>query len=417
MPPGLATPTAPAGAAPSDVSTPSSSTTLAPGAFAETFDGAPASPQPWQPANWDVTVHSRDMDTWTSLEPMHAEHASDCGPPPASHTITSYEDTVFLCRDHLMTALNTSGYGVIYLTPNQIVDFSDGEAVISWDMSTARTSGRDWVDIWITPYQDNLQLPLEDWLPDLNGEPRNAIHVRMDLANGDTMFATSIVRDFETIEIPEQNLAVGYESFLKPDAKRRDKFELRLSRTHLKFGMPGYDFSWIDTTIPDLGWDQGIVQFGHHSYNPAKDAGCPINQTGAAGCAPTTWHWDNFNIAPSFPFTILRADRRALDAASGTQIVFPAPAPAEAHLRFAGIGDQLEVSFDGGVSWQAAKQQDQEKSAEEHFGSYWTPVPQGSTRAQLRGSDWWGGAWMARDIAIWSLNPAPSTASGVGSNP
>jgi hypothetical protein len=323
--------------------------------------------------------------------------------------ISSYEDAVFLCRDHLMTSILAEGYGVIYLTPNQLVDFTSGEAVISWDMSTARSSGRDWVDLWITPYQDNLQLPLEDWLPDLDGEPRNAIHVRMDLANGDTMFATSIIRNFETIDIPGQNLFVGYESFLTPDAKRRDKFELRISRNHIRFGMPAYNFYWINSAIPALNWSQGVVQLGHHSYNPAKDAGCPINQNAKTGCAPTTWHWDNVNINPTVPFTILRADQRVADA-EAAQIKFPAPAPENAHLRFAGIGDKLEISADGGKTWQPAVQQAQEKSAEEHFSSYWTPIPAGTQSLQFRGDDWWGGPWVARDISIWALDPASAAA-------
>jgi hypothetical protein len=375
--------------------------------FAETFDGNPVHPQPWHPDNWDVTVHSRDMNTWANLEAMDATHGSDCGAPPASHTITAYEDAVFICRDHLMTAMLAEGYGVIYLTPNQQVDFSTGEAVISWDMSTARASGRDWVDLWITPYRDNLQFPLEDWLPDLDGEPRNAIHVRMDLANGDTMFSTSIIRNFETIEIPGQNLLVGYESFLTPDAKRRDKFELRISRNHIRFGMPAYNFYWINSAIPELNWRQGIVQFGHHSYNPAKDAGCPINQNAKTGCAPTTWHWDTININPTVPFTILRADQREVDA-EATQLRFPAPTPENAHLRFAGIGNKLDISFDGGKTWQPALKQSQEKSAEEHFSSYWTPIPAGTQSIQFRGDDWWGGPWLARDISIWAFDPASS---------
>jgi hypothetical protein len=376
--------------------------------FVETFDGNPAHPQPWKPDNWDVTVHSRDIGTWNMLEPMEAMHGNDCAAPPASHTISAYEDAVFLCRDHLMTSLVAEGYGVIYLTPDQLVDFSNDEAVISWDMSTARTSGRDWVDLWITPYQDNLQLPLEEWLPDLNGEPRNAIHVRMDLADGDTMFRTSIIRNFETFDLPDQNLGVGYESFLTPDAKRRDKFELRLSRTHIRFGMPTYNFYWIDSAIPAIDWGRSVVQFGHHSYNPAKDAGCPINQNAKPGCAPVTWHWDNININPIVPFTILRADQRMVDAET-TQIHFPAPAPANAHVRFAGIGSQLEISCDGGKTWLPALQQTQKKSVEEHFGSYWMPIPAGTQSIQFRGSNWWGGDWMARDISIWALEQTDST--------
>lgn len=401
-------PTPPASTATDAVPPPTA--TPVPAGFVETFDGSPAHPQPWHPANWDVTVHSRDLETWNTLEPMAAMHGSDCAAPPATHMISSYEDAVFLCKNHLMTSILAEGYGVIYLTPNQLVDFSNDEATISWDMSTARSSGRDWVDLWITPYQDNLQLPLEDWLPDLDGEPRNAIHIRMDLANGDTVFRTSIIRNFETIELPEQNLEDGYESFLTPDAKRRDKFELRISRNHIRFGMPAYNFYWIDSAIPELDWGQGIVQFGHHSYNPAKDAGCPINQTAKTGCAPTTWHWDTFNINPAVPFTILRADQRVVDAETA-QINFPAPAPENAHLRFAGIGDKLEISFDSGNTWQAAVQQAQEKSAEELFSSYWTPIPAGTQSIQFRGDDWWGGPWVARDLSIWALDPASSAAS------
>src|SRR5829696_1968908 len=145
-----------------------------------TFPGRPAAPAAWQPADWDVTVHSRDSGTWYTLEAMDAHHGSDCGAAPATHRIASYADAVFQCNDHIMTAINASGYGVIYLTPNQLLDFSTGEAVLRWDMSTIRGSGRDWIDLWISPYADHLQLPLESWLPDLNGRPRHALNIRMD---------------------------------------------------------------------------------------------------------------------------------------------------------------------------------------------------------------------------------------------
>jgi hypothetical protein len=382
-----------------------------PEAFVESFDGSPPAPQPWHPANWDVTIHSRDLTTWDNLEPMHAMHGSDCAAPPASHEIHSYDDAVFLCRDHLMTAISADGYGVIYLTPNHMVDFTNGEAVISWDMSTLRRSGRDWVDLWITPYQENLELPLESWLPDLNGPPRNAIHIRMDLANGDTMFRTSIIHDFEEAEPPAQNLSTGYESFLKPDAKRRDTFELRISRTHIRFGMPVYNFYWIDSSMPSLSWGQGVVQFGHHSYNPTKQDGCPINQLGAGSCVPNTWHWDSISISPAIPFTMVHTDQRMLNNTVGTRVAFATAAPISAQLRFAAIGSKLEVSFDDGATWQVAIQQAQQKSVEEHFKSYWMPIPPGTLEAHFRGADWWGGSWMVRDISIWAPDP-PRESSG-----
>ncbi|MEO7912521.1 MAG: hypothetical protein ABIV47_22970 [Roseiflexaceae bacterium] len=379
--------------APTEVPTPATSGTGK--TFVETFDGSPAGPQAWRPTNWDVAIHSRSTAALAALEPMHAMHGSDCGAPPATHDISAYEDAVFQCRDHLMTAINATDYGVIYLTPNQQVDFSTGEAVISWDMSTLRTSGRDWVDLWITPFADNLELPLQDWLPDLSGPPRNAIHLFMSVQGDDTVWKAETIKDFVATEVANGNWWTGWRTFLTESASRRDKFELRISRDHLKFGMPGYNFYWLDAPIPQQSWGQGVVQLGHHSYNPTKSDGC------GSVCQPNTWHWDNFSISPAIPFTLLRADRRAADA-TNAQVGFPAPAPAKAYLRFAGIGSNLSVSFDAGKTWQPATQQMQMKSVGDHFNSYWMPIPAGATSAMFRGVDWWGGRWLVRDISVWA---------------
>ena len=92
---------------------------------------------------------------------MNADHGTDCGPPPASHVITRVEDTVFQCKGHIMTAIN-AGYGAVYLTPNALMDFGQGESVLKWDMSTLRTASRDWVDIVLMPYDENLQVNFQD---------------------------------------------------------------------------------------------------------------------------------------------------------------------------------------------------------------------------------------------------------------
>lgn len=365
--------------------------------FRETFDGTPTAPQPWNPAHWDVTVHSRDSNTWNTLETMEAGHGPDCSPPPATHTITAYADTVFLCRNHMMTALKASGYGVIYLTPNQMVDFSEDEAVIRFDISTLATSDRDWWDVWITPYEEQLQLPLQEIYPDLNGPPRRALQIIMIQESIHAVvyneFGVAQESEFQG-NIPTK-WGIKYSTFLTPDAARRDTFEIRLSRDHLKVGMPAYDFWWIDSTIQPLNWNQGIVQFGHHSYNPAK---CENGKCGS----PNTWHWDNVTLTPTIPFTIMRADRRFVDPTVASYVTFAQPAPAAAHLRFAGIGTNLEVSFDGGTTWQPAQVQAQKKYVEGSFQSYWMPLPAGTTQVHFRGQPWWGGNWNVRDISIWS---------------
>lgn len=367
--------------------------------FLETFDGAPASPTPWRPTNWDVTVHSRDKSSWMTLDQMQAMHGSDCAGPPAMHTITNYADAVFQCRDHLMTAINAGGYGVIYLTPDHLVDFSAGEAVIRWDMSTARTSHRDWVDLWVSPVDDHLQLPVLDATPDLGGVPQRGINIEMNRDINRTKFEGTVIRRFGTTDLKTITSAPPYQTALVPDAARRDTFELRISRTHIKFGMPLYNLWWIDQPIADLGWDRGVVQFGHHSYNPTKL--CESDN-----CAPNTWHWDNVSINPSVPFTLLRADRRYVDPSlPSTAINFAGPAPANSHLRFAGIGNNLEVSFDGGTTWQPAEWQHHKQWVEDHFHSYWMPIPQGVTQVMFRGTRWWGGDWHVRDASIWSVDP------------
>ena len=340
-----------------------------------------------------MSPSSRRLNTEYVWQPMEAMHGDQCSPPPEVHAVLSDDDAVFLCSDHLMTAMNASGYGVIYLTPAHLLDFSGGEAVVRFDVSTLRSSPRDWIDLWISPYDDHLQLPLEEWLPDLNGPPRHAVHVKMESLNGTTPFKAFVYRDFV-----EQDLGgdwqTGYEGFLEPSALRRDTFELRLSRTHMRFGMPAYDFWWVDAEIADLGWDQGVVQLGHHSYDPTRH--CP-------SCGPNTWHWDNVSLSHAVPFTMLRADRRYVDADTARAVHFPAPAPEGARLRFAGVGRNVEVSFDGGGSWERAQLQAQRRYDYGRFQSYWTPIPPGVASVQVRGEGATpGDPWMVRDLSIWA---------------
>ncbi len=368
--------------------------------FLETFSGSPSTAQPWRPSEWDVAVHARDgiNGKWRELPAMAAMHGADCSAPPATHGVTTYEDAVFKCKDHMMTAINAGGYGVIYLTPNHMVDFSQGEAIIRFDLSTLRTSSRDWIDLWITPYDENIQLPLQDWLPDLQGEPRNAVHIRMDGNISKTTFRATVVRNFQAKEV-EGKWWRSYQDVLVPDAKRRDTFELRISQTHLAFGMPQYNLWWIDSDIQELGWNAGVVQLGHHTYTPTKNC---------SSCGPNTWHWDNVSVSPARPFTIIRGQQRLADQETNGRVTFPQGAPAGAHLRFAAFGKNIEVSFDNGASWQPARKQAQEKDDQGHASSYWTAVPQGVTSVQLRGQSILNYGWHAQDFAIWSLSPTPA---------
>jgi hypothetical protein len=374
----------------------------APGSFLETFDGNPAAPQPWNPSTWDVTVHG--LESYKYITPMQASHGPDCGAPPATHPIGGPQDpqgmssSVFLCRDHVMTSMD-AGYGLVYLTPNQMVDVSGGEAVIRWDMSTLRTSSRDWVDLLITPFEGNMQLAGRD-----GQEPPTGLLLQMENTSAVPIFWLYDRRNGTSTRVGGGD--PSYAKFL-PDmsAVRRDTFEFRVSRTHVKFGMPAYNVWWVDADIAPLDFTQGVVAFGHHAYNPEKD--CAGGYT--ASCGPGTWHWDNVSISPAAPFTILRADRRYVDQdAAPPEVRFPAAAPVGSFLRFSGIGPQLQVSFDGGATWRTAERPFP-LNKDEHFESYWMAAPTGTTSVRFRSaSPQTNTQWAAKDIALWSREAAGS---------
>lgn len=367
------------------------------------FDGAPPAPTPIYPAGWDITFVG-------DPQPMEAQHGATCSAPPATHHVATLEDMVFQCNGHLMTAMN-AGYGAIYLTPNQMLDFSQGEAVLKWDMSTLRTSSRDWIDVLVMPYSENMQLSFENTDIHL---PQNAIHIEM---GGADVFIPTIWRNGKKEQVQSDTyhtwdmILAG--ANLRPDAARRDTFELRVSRNHMKFGMPQYGFWWVDTDIAPLNWDSGIVQLNHRSYNPQKSC----NWDGS--CGPNTWHWDNISLNPAVPFTIVRGDRRLVDADTSNQINFPTPAPANAFLRFVGIGIPVQYSLDGGSTWLDPQTQGEAigKTHPEVPDNFWQPIPAGTQSVKFRGRRQGSIFWSVSDVSYWVANgvaadvPAPAIIS------
>jgi len=382
-------------------------------------------PGPWKPTDFDVVIHSRDASTWYQPEAFRGMHGTNCAPfqnpepvndvrpgDTGSHAVATYDDMNYRCRNHMMTAIQATGYGAIYVTPNAMVDFTNGEASIKYAMSTLRMSATDWVDLWITPWADNLVLPIEGMLgitTDLQGPPRTAIHVRMVPGQRNvSRFEVVYVVNGAEATLPARTTS-GYESILLPVSTRRDTFELRISTTHIRFGMkkvdspdePAASITWVDTPLfLPLAWTRGVVQFGHHSMNPT-----------AGGGSAGTWHWDDFTIAPAVPFSVITTKlagatrRRYVDAATAaTPVEFERAAPADAYLRFAAFGNGIQFSTNGGTTWTVARRQPAMIDRADRFRSYWTPIPAGTTKVLFRRTGNTG-VWFVNDVAIWSLNP------------
>lgn len=364
--------------------------------FQDDMRGAPASPQAWHPQHWDVTTVVSDFD---QMYPMEADHGPNCEPPPATHHISTGTEGVYQCADHIMTAV-FNGYAAVYMTPDQLLDFSNGPATLSWRMSTQRTSARDWVDVVLMPFDTNDQLNFDD-----RHVPRDAVHISLGgEAGGSNVFSPFIYRNFQRDPLSFSWYNMEWERFLTPSATRRDLFTVQLSRTHLRVGMPEYGKYWVDTDInPPLDWDQAVVQLNQRSYNAAK--ACDFDGT----CGPDTWHWSDVTLAPAKPFTIIPANLNHVDERTAHIVSFPQPAPANAFLRFAG-DHTIEYSLDGGATWlKPIIQGPPIPSSNPEIGQqYWTPVPAGTINVMFRGFNQGSVHWGALGIALWS-NGEPTT--------
>jgi hypothetical protein len=367
--------------------------TPGPSSYLETFSVETDHPLSYKASGrMDILVRSRDMRTWRTLDPMALEHGANCEAPPAVHDSgnpMSYDDAVFSCKDHVMTAPGGfGGYELAYMMPSHMADFSNGEAVIRWDVSSFSFADRDWWDVWVTPYEDFIVAPLDPNRAsvDVEGPPKRGVHIMLEglVSNG---------RNFHFEEFNSFTSGHGFtigaplHSILTPSASRRDTYEIRLTQTTIKFCLVQFNYCFMNQALPTaLDWNKGVVQLGHHSYDPKKD--CSVTP-----CGPGTWHWDNFSIAPSQPFTIIPATSRwaydnNLIAADPVlpSYSFAEPAPADAELQMLCVAVAMEISLDNGSTWATLPRM---PAMFDHWGAphhFRGPIPVGTTHVKVRGT-------------------------------
>lgn len=421
-------------------------------AFLEAFDeGTPAAPLPYSnPQSWDIYVQGFDSTLAAQGIPsMRAQHGPGCEPPGFpytsvnSHLLRTQADTVFVCNNHVMTAPGLAGYAAIYLTPPAVMDFSAGESVLRWDMSTLRTSARDWVDLVITPPGERSSLAFNN--NDQHIPPDN-IHIQL-VGGGNVFFVYQRAGGplqydggAADVQLPGDTSTSWDDVFrgagLEQSPSRRDAFEVRLSRTHISLCMPGYHrpgqtsgaFCWVNAPLrvpldPQVWHDQAIVEFGHRVYNAEKaciDDASGHNAYGDEHCPPDTWHWDNVSIQPHVAFDLITSDPPGLElhTASPSRVHFRAPAPAGAMLSFAQFSHtpDLRVSYDGGSTWVAPRIQPSfapnNGASEENGEAVFTPIPAGTQDVMVRGSNGFWGGFGAENFAIYGApggRPRPPT--------
>ncbi|HVT01377.1 MAG TPA: hypothetical protein VHE53_04055, partial [Patescibacteria group bacterium] len=417
--------------------------------FCDTFDGAPTAPLAFNLmpdyAKFDVQLHQRDHmnDVFDS---MQADHGADCSAPPATHEEHMAATGVFNCKNHIMTAISGAGYGMIALTPNQMINFADGTATISWRMSTNRNSDRDWLEFYITPWANNITLPIQTGFDnvDLQGPPNNPfVGIQMLGAGTNNVSWDLLVPNSSGTSTTYQTYS-NWRSVLTPSKVTRDLFTLEISKTHIKFYMPEKNFVIFDKELATpLPFTSGVVQFTQHSYNPIKGIcldncypswqanhayavgdivkptsgtelrnyqvttagtsgttqptwpttlGTSVTQDGVTyqavsySAAATTWHWDDIMMSPTIPFTIIHATPEFLglnQKTGGTATVtFDAPSPVGSYLRFSATGT-ISLSYDNGATWNVVTPNKTIHKIEDASG-YFVPIPQGLTSVQVK---------------------------------
>lgn len=381
-----------------------------PVAFVETFDGAPLEPQPFSSPHWDVVVHERgmgqDYDAGELPVMTNVQHGPACEGPDVHHTVSDTTNAVFRCKDHVMTSLNGTSYGAIFLTPDHMVDFSAGEARIRWDVNTLDQSSRDWLDVWISPWDKNLAGPVrEGFEAGLNGAPDDTVAFEQAMNNNKWKIVhRKDDNGTSTTESSDPNTMGLY----TPSFADRETFEIRITATRAELWMPDYNLRLKSLDYPALDWTQGVVTWGHHSYNPSKDdSGDPV-----------TWHWDNFEISPAIPFRMDAVSPRYVvhddnSTMAPVTLTFP-PAPADARLRFLALG---APKVNGVVATP------QVNDTDGHNNSFFVPIPEGSTSATIEmvQDGWWhcGFGCIAQDFRVWAPGVAsdPPTATNTPNIP
>ena len=385
--------------------------------------GTPATAQPWQPGsinNWDLILHNRDNQN--SLYMVQAQHGLDCAPFPATHPVTQFADAVFICKNHLMTAINGGGYSEIVMTPAQMLDFSNGGSV-QFSVSTSKTNNRDWIDLWISPFSEQLLLPSGGVPPDLQGPTKDALNIMVE-ASIPTDVHLQEYSNFVQTDFGGTGQSI--EACVAPlggvSATRRDPLVVTMTRTHVKVDLMvlGAACTLLDTNINDLGFSAGVVQLGHHSYAPDEGTmcnipGCVVNLGAGAG---NTFHWSSFSMSPAVPFTMLRGDMPLTGIQAGTTktVNFAAPAPANSFLRFSALAKRGSVTVSSNGAAPVVAQEQVQKgdgvdgvSAGSHIG-YWTPIPAGTTSVTFSAQDSVSCCgWAIQDVSIWSQTPLGAT--------
>ena len=244
----------------------------------------------------------------------HGDHNMACGAPTTSREVhaENHDQYFWWCapgndarNGHVMTAQNTTGYGIIAFSPDQ--DFNDVKKVC-WDINSTDLGGGKWTNVIIIPASEYVLHPNLNSKPNREGEgpyrldytsigfnsdngPGDFNVQANDLQPGNSIWGLKNFRGvLQLFRNDEVIFSSGAPVFTSDKAARY---------AHCFYNNP--DNSLIITrNRPDGRFDRYIVRnmqipsgkvrviFQDDNYDPPKRGGYDPNNL--------TWHWDNILI-------------------------------------------------------------------------------------------------------------------------
>jgi hypothetical protein len=390
-----------------------------------TFDGTPATPAAYSApelgASYSVVGHTDGPSQYTEIvNEADVQHGPNCEPPgrdgSVTHVAPTVRDLLFQCANHVMT-YGPSGTSAVRLTPNRVADFSQGTVTVDFHVSTLSRSSRDWLFVAVQNWDVQEQKITDEFIPSAKGNPRDTIMLEQGTANGfSSEPGTWALKVYDSNRNRPVNLhgasiddAIGGRG--ARSAQVRQHFQLVINPAgHVKFWLPDLNYVITESAIPPITWSKGVVTFVHNTYSPDKgynpDTGtCDDPANNVCGHA-NTWHWDNFNVNPNAPLTIVKTDHRSTDNAPEDTFQFAQPLPAGSVVRFEAWAEQAFVRFDNGIEVEATKVS-AENGHGEHANSYLVPGVTGATLVHTRVIGTWAGRTL-NNVEAYALGVAPS---------
>ena len=284
-------------------------------AFEETFDGDPAAPsQELLPDNFDyaVTHRSHPGDHFDGYPPFLADHASDCaGPNPdvsplPQHEVVARQDSngaspdesFFICKNHMMSSMGQAGpYSVSAFWPKQEFNFADG-GVLEFEVNINDAHGtRSWWEVMIVP-RDQLKVaagPIDSPISETYPHDRIVLDFRRNVRTikvGTEALAPEGWLANET-QWGRWDFAWWRDLYLEDpaldDRRERRTMRVKIEGDRIVWGIETEDgsFDEWDVEVPGgMPFDEGLVLFKTHAYNPVKDGNTDTY----------TFHWDNIRF-------------------------------------------------------------------------------------------------------------------------